>query len=438
MPGTAGLTYGVDITTREQLIDALNSQRVFFDDESGINELQPSVNPLIALLTATSKKKASGDLESYIEHRGSYITDTRMFIQASNTTAISALEANAALYTDTAVAASGGGAAISPHPFKPGDVLLLVNPLDTTQTATIMVMSNDASGAQLFNWRLLTSTPGFDISLSGDSQTHVYHVSRGFAEGSDESSERYEKPVTCWNEIGSFKESYKITDQLAANKQIIYGDEVLKQLRWAQQRMLRDVDRALLFSSRRINCTNPFSSPGASPLYDVDGNVIRTSVSLKQAVEAADTVGIGGSRVFKLTASTMTPDMLDAYIAEQYKYGSKNKRIIAGQGAIQALISMTRKNVQYQMTSGDDAYGLKWKRYVTPNEDMLISRHDGMTGALSNAMFVIDPEFIQLRQLIPMYTEKLTDNATAKKWEMRWDIGLRVKFPEAHGLWYFM
>lgn len=438
MAGSSGLTYGVDITTREQLIDGLNSQRIFFDDESGLNELQPSVNPLLTLLLSTAKKQAKGDLEEYTEHRGSYLLDTRMFIQASNTTAISALAANAALYTDTAVAATGGGAAINPHPFKPGDVLLLVNPLDTTQTATIMVMSNDASGTQLFNWRLLTNTPGFNISLSGDSQTHVYHVSRSFGEGSAESSERFEKPLSCWNEIGSFKESYKITDQLAANKQIVYGDELLFQLGAAQKRLLRDVDRNLLFASQRINCTNPFSAPGSSPLYDTDGNVIRTTVSLKQAIEAADSIGIGGSRVFKLTAATMTPDMLDEYIAEQYKYGSENKRIIAGQGAIQALISMTRKNVQYQMTAGDNAYGIQWKRYVTPNEEMIITRHRGMTGALNNAMFVIDTKHISLRQLIPMYTEKLVSNSTTKKWEMRWDIGLRVMFPEAHGLWYFM
>lgn len=438
MAGTSGLTYGVDITSRSQLIDALNSQRVFFDDASGLNELEPSASPFITLLMGISKQKASGDLESYIEHRGSYITDNKYYISAAGTTAITALAANAALYTDMSVSLTNDGAAIDPYPFEEGDILLLVNPEDTTQTASILVVSDDASGTTLFNWRLLTATPGFNITTSGATQTYCYHVSRMFGEGSDESAHRYEIPVTCWNEIGSFKESYKITDQLAATSQIVYGDELMRQLKWAQLRLMRDADRALLYASRRINCTNPFSAPGSSPLTDTDGNVIRTSISLRQGIEAAAAVGIGGTRIFKHTASTMTPDDLDLSIIEQFKYGSESKRVIAGDGAIQALITMSRKNNQYQMTSGDTAFGLKWKKYITPNAELDITRHRGMTGALSNAMFVIDTKYVSLRQLIPLYTEKLTGNSTSKKWEMRWDIGLRMKFPEAHGLWFFM
>jgi len=51
-------------------------------------------------------------------------------------------------------------------------------------------------------------------------------------------------------------------------------------------------------------------------------------------------------------------------------------------------------------------------------------------------MFVLDMDYIKLRQLIPMYSKPLTTNKTMSKWEMRWDIGLRVLFPEAHSLWF--
>lgn len=437
MAGTSGLTYGVDITSRTQLVDGLNSQRIFFDDESGINELEPSEAPFLSILLGTAKKKASGTEESYIEHRGSWIADTIYYLHDDgNVGALAALEPNVKEYTGLEVAATAGGAALDTNTMQAGSVFLLMDPTDETKYASGLVTSTSAG---VMKWRLLTRTPGFSLVEDAAGATLVIPVSRMFGEGSLESEERYEKPVTMWNEIGSFKESYEITDQLEATSQIVYGNELLKQLAWAQSRMKRDVDRALLYASRRTNlatATNPFSAIGSAPVYDNENKMVHASISLDQAVRAADVVGIGGTRVFELDAATMTPDDLDLNIIEQYRYGSESKKIIAGAGALQALITMSRKNNQYIMTSGDNAFGLKWKKYITPNAEMDITVNRGFTGWLNNVMFVIDPKYIQLRQLIPMYTEKLTGNSTAKKWEMRWDIGLRVKMVEAHGLWF--
>src|SRR5690554_6797394 len=105
----SGLTYGVDITSRTQLIDGLDSQRVFFDDDAKLHELEPSANPFLTVLLGmkTAKKKASGDLESYIEHRGSYINDPLYYVQASESIAISASSANT-LFEDLAVSLTPG------------------------------------------------------------------------------------------------------------------------------------------------------------------------------------------------------------------------------------------------------------------------------------------------------------------------------------------
>jgi hypothetical protein len=433
----SGLTYGVDITSRTQLIDGLDSQRVFFDDEAKLHELEPSVNPFITMLLGmgTAKKKASGDLESYVEHRGSYINDPLYYIKASDTTAIAALAANAAEYSGMAVSLTPGGAAIDPHPFKAGDVMLLVDPTDETKTATIIM--SDTDDADEFKFKLLTRTPGFNFIANAANATKLYHVGRAFAEGSDESDARYEKPVTFWNEVGSFKESYSITDQLAATTQIVYGNEKIKQLAWAQMRLLRDVDSMLLFASQRLNASNPFASPGASPLLNADGEIIRTSVSMEQAIRAAETVGIGGSRLYKMTATTVTPDIFDANVIEATRYGS-NHMCFAGPGFVGALASMARRNSQYQLLPGETKFGIKLKKYVTPYADMDIAIHKGMKGRLDKAMFMVDMSKIQLRQLIPMYSEPLVTNKTMKKWEMRWDIGLRTYFPEAHSLWFMV
>jgi hypothetical protein len=434
----SGLTYGVDITSRTQLIDGLDSQRIFFDDAAKLHELEPSANPFITMLLGmgTAKKKAAGDIESYIEHRGSYITDPLYYVKASDTTAIAALSANVAEYAGLSVSLTPAGSAINPHPFKKGDVMVLVNPEDETQTATIIM--SDTDNADEIKFKLLTSSPGFNIVANAANATKLYHIGRAFAEGSSESEARYEKPITCWNEIGSFKESYSITDQLEANSQIVYGNEKIKQLAWAQKRLMKDADRMLLYASQRINATNPFSAPGAVPLENSDGEIIRTSISMEQSIRAAATVGIGGSRLFKMTSATVTPDIFDANVIDAYRYGNQDKVCIAGSGFVAKLISMARRNSQYQMVAGEDRFGLKFKKYLTPYADMDITIHRGLTGRLDNAMFVIDLNNIQLRQLIPMYSEPLVTNKTMKKWEMRWDIGLRTYFPEAHSLWFMV
>ena len=434
----SGLTYGVDITSRTQLIDGLDSQRVFFDDEAKLHELEPSANPFLTVLLGmkTAKKKASGDLESYIEHRGSYINDPLYYVQASDTTDISAAAANAGDFDDLAVSLTPGGAATATSPFKAGDILLLVNPANETQSATLYVVG-DGTDPNKVKFRLLTNAPGFDIVANSASATKCYHVGRAFAEGSEESEARYEKPVTCWNEIGSFKESYSITDQLAATSQIEYGNEMLKQLSWAQMRLLKDVDRMLLYASQRINATNPFAAPGSAPLLNADGEIIRTSVSMEQAIRAGEAVGIGGNRLFKMTSATVTPDIFDQNVIDATRYGS-NHLCFAGAGFVAALSSMARRNSQYKLEPGDTMYGMKLKKYITPYQDLDIVIHKGMKGRLDNAMFMVDMNQIQLRQLIPMYSKPLVTNRTAKKWEMRWDVGLRVYLPEAHSLWFMV
>ena len=99
---------------------------------------------------------------------------------------------------------------------------------------------------------------------------------------------------------------------------------------------------------------------------------------------------------------------------------------------------MARRNAQYKMESGETKYGLKLKKYLTPYQDLDIVIHKGMKGRLDKAMFMVDMSRIHLRQLIPMYSKPLVTNRTARKWEMRWDIGLRVYLPESHSLWFMV
>lgn len=432
----SGLTYGVDITSRTQLIDALDSQRIFFDDAAKLHELEPSANPFLTMLMGgPTKRKAAGDLESYVEHRGSYIKDPMFFLNAmTDPQTLGAANAGDAI-AGIKLAKTAGGAKLDVIPLSVGDVVVFVNPLDETQTASILVKAvktDTVSGV------ILTGTPGFNAVADAAGATKVMHVGRAFGEGSAESSPRFERPVTCWNEIGSFKESFSITDQLAANSQIVYGNEQIKQLNWAQMRIMRDVDRMLLYASQRLNATNPYSAPGSSPITDADGSIIRTSVSMEQAIRAAGDVGLGGSRVFKNTAATLDPDTFDGNMTEAYRYGSANKICFAGAGFISDLIAMARRTGQYVMETGDKRFGLDFRTFVTPIADMTIVYHRGMQGRLDRAMFMLDMDNIQLRQLIPLYTKPLVTNSTKKAWELRWDIGLRVYLPESHSLWFMV
>lgn len=432
------IVYGQDISSRAELIDALDSQRVFFADKF-LNMLEPDVFPFLTLMRNLNKQEALGDLESYIEHRSSWITDKAYYVKASDTTAIAALAANAAEYSGFAVSSTPGGAAIA-TPFKVGDNVVLIDNDDESRYAVLYI--SDTDDADEVKFKLLTSTPGFDITADGATATKVYLVSSSYGEGSPESDPGYEVPATWWNECSSYKESIRITDQLLRNKQIVYGDELVFQNNEMQRRILRDMDRDMLYASQRINCTNPFSAPGAAPLLDKHGNIVRKTVSMEQAIRSAEAVGIDGTpRFFKMTKSTMTPDLLDQNMAAIYRYpqSSKTKYIFAGEGAMLAINAFARKYANsYNVSAGESEFGINIKTLITGVGSHKLINHPGMTGRMYNAMMIIDTKYAQLREYIPMYTEKLVTNDTAQKWEVRCDAGLRVRFPESHGMIYFV
>lgn len=432
------LTFGYDISSRAELIDALDSQRVFFADKF-LNMLEPEVFPFLTLLRNLNKQQALGDLESYIENRSSWITDKAYYVKASDTTAISALAANAAEYSGFAVSETPGGAAIA-TPFKVGHNVVLIDNDDESRYAVLYI--SDTDDADEVKFKLLTATPGFDIVADGATATKLYLVSSSYGEGSPESDPGYEVPQTWWNECSSYKESIRITDQLLANKQIVYGDELIFQNNEMQRRILRNMDRDMLYASQRINATNAFSAPGSSPLLDKYGNVVRKTVSMEQAIRSAESVGIDGTpRFFKMTKATMTPDLFDQNMAAIYRYpqSSNSKYIFAGEGAMLAINSFVRKYATcYNISAGESEFGINIKALTTAVGTHKLVKHPGMTGRMNNAMMIIDTKYAQLREYISMYTEKLVTNDTAKKWEVRCDAGLRVRFPEAHGMIFFV
>ena len=133
-------------------------------------------------------------------------------------------------------------------------------------------------------------------------------------------------------------------------------------------RLLKDVDRMLPVCFSAYQCNQSIRSSRQSPLLNADGEIIRTSVSMEQAIRAGEAVGIGGSRLFKMTSATVTPDIFDQNVIDATRYGS-NHLCFAGAGFVAALSSMARRNSQYKLEPGDTMYGMKLKKYITPYQD---------------------------------------------------------------------
>jgi hypothetical protein len=443
MPPLTDAYYGVDVIGRTQLIDALNSQRVFFDKRSGIFQLEANVNPFLTLLTELPSEPAAGNHVSYVDHRASFIKAHRMYLSAiDNGDLDTSGQAPGFTLADVTFhdAASSGSQDKSA---QVGDIIVFIDNDDETNFLSAYVFSN-TDGTYVL--KTLTNACGFDLNKTGGTRSVALIAGNIFGEGSDEAPKRYEKPVTRWFTTQSFKRGFEITDEALATKQITYGEEFAFQSDQSMAALKSEVDKTALYSGNRIvgpPYTNPFAAPDESVIpLDADGNKMYSTMSLYQVLKATgltdpSAFSISDSRIFKLTAATATYDDLIEAAQEQFRYGNDTKYCFCGAGFLTKLDILCQSFAQWNITSGEEKFGLNWMRLLTKHGEFMLHRHKGMNDDhLTNAMFVLDTQFIKRRDLIPLYMEKLTTNATKKSYEWRWNCGLQVWFPEAHGLWW--
>jgi hypothetical protein len=435
------VTYGADIANRTELVDALDSQRVFFGDDWW-TELAPSEAPFMTMLRAFAKRKARGTEEAYVEDRASYLSKPSYYVSASAVTAISSSVPNTSITGFKLVSAIDGNTRV--NSVKEGDILVLVDYTDPTLHCPCVVVARADDGDDYqYSLKTLANACGFPITINPGVRTKAILASNAYGENSDASAPGYESPKTRWNTIQSFKESFEISDELAATDQIVYGKEMIKQMIKTQRRWQAMVDAALLYASHRIGVTvgDPFSAIPENYPEDADGNSIRTTLSLMQAIQYTGSANVlGDSRIFKLARGTATLKDIDAVFARVSEYGG-DKIAMLGSGAMTALNEIFLRTGKYNITASDQKFGLKWKTLETQHLDLEMTPHKGLTlsnSYLTNCMFIVDKENVQMRELIPMYTEKLVTNKTGKWYEVRGNVGLRVKYPETHAMIWFV
>lgn len=93
---------------------------------------------------------------------------------------------------------------------------------------------------------------------------------------------------------------------------------------------------------------------------------------------------------------------LDYVFEKILRYGSGERLILAGSGAVLGLKRIMEGRSTYEMTQADGAYGFNVNRWITPwDQDLYIKTHPLMTDnpVFRNSMLVVTPEHLKTRTI---------------------------------------
>jgi hypothetical protein len=431
----------MDIGTRAQLWDGLNSQKKFFFGNK-IYELAPDEHPFLTMLGRIPKISIDGPDKSYIEHRSAtinapvfhYTSGTLTFTAGTPGTAYTSI----VLHRGTAAAA--GAVVLTGADIAVGDLIQFVNENDKSQFAN-MICTEVTTGTDV-DLTLLTNAPGWNPTGGA---TNCYKRGSIFGEGSAASTQTYELLDTKWMGTSIFKNMYEISGTLEATKDLVYGSELETQMKMLLRRHMSDQDKAFLHASSRVSATagDPFDAPATTLVNGVTtAQRVPSTISLYQACrsQSSSTYGLGGTRLFTNTASTMTyGDLLDN-LQEQFEFqsASDTKVAFAGAGFLTSLNKLALRSGEYKLSAGETSFGLKCNILDSPHGQLQIIRHIGMRDEWSNAMAVIDPANIALCDFRPTSWRGLPITTDARQVEYLTEAGLMVRLPETHGFWFFL
>ena len=424
---------GARQTTQTQLFDAINSQRRFPINDK-LYELVSGEAKFLNLLRKISKVSVGDHDNSFIEDRAPWLNTQKGYWYTGGTDfTASHMGASVDILVTTATNSTAAYAAL-----KVGDIVQVVDADDQTKTANLLLKSLSTSTWTCY---LLTEAPGFTPTVLDK----VYHVGTAFGENGAFTTGEYTKPQTRWFSCQIFKDQVSFSRRIQNNKRIIYGNEADRLLRNGLAFHNVKMDRALLHGTARqtvtyaTGTTNPFLAP-LNEMVDAAGNYIGTSASFKQVMEATTNRDVSlETRVFNVTkASVEYGDMIDNF-EQQFLYGSDVKEAICGRGVVSFFNKMAMKDNQYQLKAGENAYGIKVMKLITPHGEINLHPSRGMYEAGYNyAMAVIDPANIALAEFDATSWYGLPMTKDGKDIEILTDAGLWVRMPETHGWWWFV
>ena len=416
------------------LFNGIDSRRGFsFDNQ--ITKLVPNEAPFVSTLMAYKRKPVNDPDHKYMEHRPAWLDNRSFFSDASNAPACSATYSGKAFDNWKVQASEDGGDAVDF--FTAGDdtpyIIQVLDADDLTQFCNFYVNNIDSTTAIDVNQ--LTDTPGFDVADNDPIQI----IGIAFEEGGDKSDAYSDIVSMKWASCQIFKHLSQAS-RTVMKTWVAGGNEWERIQAETATTHKVDMERNFIFGTRSTNtedqgsANDPFGAPVATTLGGTNKKPIRTSISIQQAAHWADSVGLGGSRVFSNTIATYKYDDFIDDMEKLFEFGSDSRYFFGGTGVLSILTKMAL-NADSNMTyeNGMNEAGVKYKKFLTPHGDLKFVRHPLFRGNYANKAFAVDMNNIELLVFDGTFirTDVETPGYDGKESEIISDMGLEVGLPEA-------
>jgi len=429
------ITEGARGTADTNLLNGIDSRRGFSFDTQ-ITELEPNVTPFVSTLMAYKRKAVNDPDFKYQEHRPAWL-DSK-YVELNDTIACSALYGGDLEASVTVVDSDWvSDTAFSTNTQSQRWIMQLVDADDSSKFCNFLLYTITSSTD--IGLIQLTDTPGFN-GAAGD-KLHI--IGSAFAEGSEKTIATYDKVDIKWASCQIFKTLVKAS-RTTMKTWVAGGNEWDRLQAEGAINQKVDMERDFMFGSRCINtadqgsANNPFGAPIATAL--AGGGVgtailpVRTSISIQQAAQWADSVGMGGSRVFNNTEATYDYNQFLADMQELFEFGSDSRYFFGGQGVLTILTKMaldTATNLTSEQ--GTNEAGVKFMKFMTPHGDLKFVRHKLFRGDYAKKAFAVDMNNIELLVFDGTFVEEgvHTPGYDGQENQIVSDMGLKIGTPES-------
>ncbi len=209
------------------------------------------------------------------------------------------------------------------------------------------------------------------------------------AEGAEMTTAIHRDPTEYDNYTQIFRNSLDVT-RTAMKTKLRTGDDY--------QRMKRDT---LESHSVEMEQSSFFSIPSVN--VGTNGKPERTTQGILSFVRQFAAQNIDD---FSLNATYAGQTWLaggelwmDTFLEQLFRFGSNEKMVFAGSGAILGINRLAKASGQIQLVPTDVSYGLKVKHWLTPFGDLFVKTHPlfSFQATTRNMMVIMDPKNMRMR-----------------------------------------
>lgn len=244
-------------------------------------------------------------------------------------------------------------------------------------------------------------------------------------EGANATRAKYEEPSLSTNYIQTFNSSVMLTNAFKGSVLRTDIEGPLRERRiQALETVANDIELGLLFGKRgRVAGTNGY-------IYTTGG-----------IVDVIDRAGLTSNALNGLTTSGVTLAAFKTWLASFMVYGSDAKLAFCGPKAFAVISDYANQGANgFRIMNMETVFGMNITEIVTPFGVLNLAFHPLFKNASNyqDWMVVVDLLHIKQKTFEPLFLEPniQTPGQDSYQEQYRAKLGLKVKFPQAHGYAY--